>query len=184
MERLFVILSLSIVFFNSCSVVRFARYYASADSSPGKLTGRVYQTQYTSYEIGELSSNWKRVSIKGGDLVFWNNELGATITVDSTCNKNNKKVSYSLKALSESLLIGITDKELLQSEEITVSGEKALQSVYLGKLDKVPVKLSTVVMKRENCAYDLTYASSPDGFDGGFNDFKNFVSQFKLTERK
>ncbi len=184
MKRLLLILSIGVVFFNSCSIVKFARYYASADSSPGKLRGRVYQTPYTSYEIGELDGDWKRISIKGGDLAFWNGKVGATITVNSTCNKDDKNMGYNLKALSESLVIGITDKELLQREEITVSGEKALQSVYSGNLDNVPVKLITVVMKRRNCAYDLTYASSPDGFDRGLNDFKGFVSQFKLIERK
>ena len=166
--------------FNSCSVVKFARYYASADSSKGVLKGRLYQTDSTSYEIGELADGWKRINIKGGDLAFWNKKLGSTITVNSTCNKDNKEVKYSLKALSDSLLLGISDKELIHREEIAVDGEKALESVYRGKLDKTSVKINTVVLKKGNCFYDLSYASSPDGFEAGIAEFREFVSQFKV----
>lgn len=184
MKIFFIILGFFILFFNSCSVIKFTQYYASADSSPGKLRGRVYETKDTSYEIGELRDNWKRIKIEGGDLAFWNDKLEATITINSTCNKSDKKVNYSLKALTNSLLIGITDKQLLESEEITISGEKGLRSVYLGKLDKIPVKISAVVLKESSCNYDLTYASSPDSFDGGLGDFQEFMSEFKLIHQE
>lgn len=184
MKTFFMVLVFIILFFSSCSVVKFAQHYASADPSPGKLKGRVYETKETSYEIGDLPDNWRRIGIEGGDLAFWSDKLKATITVNSTCNKSDKKVNYSLKALTSSLLIGITDKQLLENEETTISGEKALRSVYLGKLDKAPVKISAVVLKKNSCNYDLTYASSPDSFDGGLPDFKEFVTQFKLIDRK
>ncbi len=184
MKIFFLVFAFCTLFFNSCSVVKFAQYYASADSSPGKLKGRVYETKDTSYEIGQLPDNWKRINIDGGDLAFWNAKLEATITVNSTCYKNDKNVNYSLKALTNSLLIGIKDKGLVESEDITISGEKALLSIYQGNLDKIPVKISAVVFKKKSCNYDLTYASSPDSFDGGKADFKGFVSQFKLIDQK
>jgi hypothetical protein len=180
MKRLFVILVFSIVSFSSCSVAKFARYYASADTSPGKLTGRVYESKDTSYEIGKLSDNWRRINIEGGDIAFWNGDLRATITVNSTCRK---KTNYSLKALSQSLLIGITDKQMVETRELTINGEKALESIYLGKLDNVSIKLGAVVLKKDNCVYDFTYTSSPDDFDGGFDDFREFVSQFKVIKK-
>jgi hypothetical protein len=178
------ILGSFILFFNSCSVARFAQYYASADSSSGKLSGRVYNTKDTSYEIGELPDGWKRINIEGGDLAFWNDKLGATITVNSTCNRNGKKVNYSLKALTNSLLIGITDKKLVQTGEKTINGQIALRSDYEGKLDKIPVKIGAIVLKKDNCYYDLTYASSPGSFNEGLPDFEQFASEFKLINEK
>lgn len=180
MKRLFLVSLLFTFFFNSCSVVKFARYYAAADSSKGVLKGRIYQTDRTSYEIGELADGWKRINIKGGDLAFWNEKLGSTITVNSTCNKDNKEVKYSLKALSDSLILGISDKELIHREEIVVGGENALESVYRGKLDKTSVKIGTVVLKKGSCFYDLSYASSPDSFEAGIFEFREFVLQFKV----
>ncbi len=99
------------------------------------------------------------------------------MTLDSTCNE--KKKNYSMKALSESLLIGIKDKEALSREEITVSGVPALRTIYTGSLNNVQLKIATVVLRKDICIYDFTYASSPEHFDIGIVDFDNFVSQFK-----
>lgn len=179
MKRLSVILIFFVALFSSCSIVKFARFYASADTPKGKLTGRVYESKFTSYEIGKLSDNWKEIKIDGGDIAFWNGNVGATITVDSTCNQKGK---YSLKALSEPLVIGIADKQMVERNELSIDGEKALESIYLGKLDNVSIKLSAVVLKKGSCVYDLTYASSPDNFDRGLGDFKEFVSRFKVLK--
>jgi len=180
MTKLFIYLSLliSILCLNSCSLTRFVGYYAAAGSDDsGKLSGQVFQTDDTSYRIGPLPASWKRKDIEGGDLAFTNTQFDATMTVDSTCNEKKKK--YSLKALSESLLIGIQGKEALEREEIVVDGEPALKTIYTGRLDNVPIKIATVVFKKGICIYDFTYASSPESFDMGIVDFNNFVSLFK-----
>jgi len=138
-----------------------------------------YESKDTIYEIGKLSDKWKRINIKGGDLAFWDEAIQATITVNSTCNI---KANYSLKALSNSLLIGIRDKQMVEEKEITISGEKALESIYLAKMDNDSVKLCAVVMKNDTCIYDFTYTSSPDKFDIGFSEFKDFLSQFRVIK--
>jgi hypothetical protein len=163
---------------NSCSVARFVGYYASAGSDKsGDLNGQVFQTEDTSYTIGTLPDSWKRKDIDGGDLAYSNAQFAATMTVNSTCNE--KKKNYSLKALSESLLIGIKSKEALERKEILVDGQKALKTIYIGKIDNVPIKIATVVFKEGICVYDFTYASSPEHFEIGIVDFNVFVSQFK-----
>ncbi len=179
MKKLSVALFLFVALFSSCSIVRFARLYASADDQNGKLIGRVYESRLTSYEIGALSDGWNRIKIEGGDIAFFNSKISATITVNSTCNQKGK---YSLKALSEPLVIGITDKQTLERNELTIDGQKALESIYLGRLDNTSIKLSTVVLKKGDCVYDLTYASSPDNFDLGFGDFKEFISKFRVIK--
>ena len=180
MSKLFIyfFLLVFIVCLNSCSVTRFVGYYASAGSDDsGELKGQVFQTDDTSYRIGTLPNSWKRNNIEGGDLAYNNTQFDATMTVNSTCNE--KKKNYSLKALSESLLIGIQGKEALGREEIIIDGQKALKTIYIGRLDNVPIKIATVVLKKGICIYDFTYASSPEHFDIGIVDFNNFVSQFK-----
>jgi len=133
MSKLFIyfFLLVFIVCLNSCSVTRFVGYYASAGSDDsGELKGQVFQTDDTSYRIGTLPNSWKRNNIEGGDLAYNNTQFDATMTVNSTCNE--KKKNYSLKALSESLLIGIQGKEALEREEIIVNGQKG--SLSLAKL--------------------------------------------------
>ncbi len=180
MNKLFISFSLFIfiVCLNSCSVTRFIGYYASAGSDDsGDLKGQVFQTDDTSYRIGTLPPSWKINKVEGGDLAYTNTQFDATMTVNSTCNE--KKKNYSLKALSESLLIGIKGKEALAREEIIVDGHKALKTIYIGSLNNVPIKIATVVLKKGICIYDFTYASSPEHFEIGIVDFDGFVSQFK-----
>lgn len=165
---------------SSCSIAKFAKYYAGADthSSSGSLHGLFYEKEDTAYTIGGLPETWKRIEIEGGDLAFLNQRDNSTITVNSTCNKN--KTKYSLKALSNTLLIGIDDKKLIKSSERTVSGEIALQRIYEGNISGVPIKISTVVVKKGDCLYDMSYSSTRDKFDNRFGEFNEFVSRFKI----
>lgn len=179
MNRLIICILISATFLTSCSITRFVGYYfSSGKDNNGELSGNIYTTDDTSYRIGALPAGWKRVSVEGGDLFFQNAGLKATITVNSNCD--GKKVGYNLPVLSESLLIGINAKELESREEAVIDGQPALYSVYTGKFENVPIKIATLVFKKGSCLYDFTYASSPDSFDTGYQEFKAFASQFRV----
>lgn len=179
MNKNLALITLSIFFLTSCSLARFVGYYASADNdNSGRLNGFVYTSQDTSYRIGVLPGDWKRLKIKGGDLAFRNTAGDSTITVNSTCDP--KKKNYSLKALSESLIIGIRDKKAQRREETLVDGQQALRTLYTGVLNDVPVNIETVVFRKGECIYDFTYASSPDSFERDVAVFSEFISQFRV----
>ncbi len=181
MRKLLLVFIAIIFLLSSCSIAKFARYYAGAgsDSSSGRLYGLYYEKEDTAYIIGSLPDTWKRVEVRGGDLAFLNPQYNATITVNSTCDKN--KTKYNLKALSSSLLIGIEDKRLIESREREVSSEISLQRIYEGNLSGVPIKISTVVVKRDECIYDMSYSSGRDNFGNLFGEFNEFVSRFKIA---
>ncbi len=179
MKRLIICILVSALFLGSCSVTRFVGHYVSSgEGNEGELSGNIYRSEETAYSIGMLPGGWQRVKVKGGDLVFQNTGLNATITVNSDCD--GKKVNYNLPVLSESLLIGINDKELESREEAIIDGQSALYSIYTGKFDNVPIKIATLVFKKGSCLYDFSYASSPDSFDTGYREFKAFTSQFRV----
>lgn len=180
MNKGIVILLLSAaIFLGSCSVAKFVGYYASAGSGDkGKLSGRIYTSDATSYQIGPLPDGWKRIDIEGGDLAFSNTYNDSSITVNSTCDE--RKMKYSLKALSESLIVGLKDKKAQSRQEIRIDGQEALSTVYTGSLDSAPVMIETRVFKKNDCVYDFTYASSPAKFDSGARVFDEFISQFRV----
>lgn len=179
MNKSIALIVFSIFFLTSCSIARFVGYYASADNDDnGKLNGLVYTTDNTSYKIGALPGDWKRLKIEGGDLAFRNTARDSTITVNSTCDP--RKMKYSLRALSESLLIGIQGKKAERREEILVDGQQALRTLYTGKINNAPVMIETVVLKKSECIYDFTYASTPDNFEGDVTVFNEFISQFRV----
>lgn len=171
----FVALALTI---SSCSVFKFAKIYASSDPGSGQLQGDVYTTDLTSYRIGTLANNWKRVNIDYGDLFFTNKKRTSAITVNSSCGPN--KTKYSLTALAGSLLVGIKGKQLIERELIQVDGQEALFSLYDAKYEGEDLKISTVVFKKEQCVYDFSYSNINDEFDTYFKEFVTFLSKFRV----
>lgn len=179
MKTLIVCILLSSMLLSACSATRFVGYYfSSGDGSGGTLSGDVYKTEDTSYRIGSLPSGWSRQDVDGGDLVFQNTAERATITVNSNCD--GKKVKHHLPVLSDSLVIGISGKELISRDETVVDGQPALYSIYQGSFDNVPIKISTLIFKKGSCIYEFTYASSPDNFQASEPQFKAFTSEFRV----
>jgi hypothetical protein len=174
-----IILLSAVLLLESCSIGKFIGYYASSGSDDnGKLKGQVYTSDNTSYRIGALPEEWKRIGIQGGDIAFSDVAGDSTITVNSTCDE--RKMKYSLKALSESLIVGIKDKKAQSRQKTEIDGQDALSTIYTGMLDNVPVKIETRVFKKNNCVYDFTYATSLDRFDTGAAVFDEFISQFRV----
>ena len=174
-----VIILSAALFLGSCSIAKFVGYYASSGSGDkGELNGQVYTSENTSYHIGSLPEGWKRIKIEGGDIAFTDTYNDSTITVNTTCDE--RKMKYSLKALSESLIVGMKDKKAQPRTETEIDGQPALSNIYTGSLDNVPVMIETRVFKKKDCVYDFTYASSPEKFDSGAQVFNEFISQFRV----
>lgn len=163
---------------SSCSVFKFAKIYASSDPGSGQLDGDVYKTDLTSYRIGALGNNWKRVNMDYGDLFFANTDRTSAITVNSSCGPN--KTKYNLTALAGSLLVGIKGKQLVDRELIQVDGQEALFSLYEAEYEGEDLKISTVVFKKGQCVYDFSYTNINNKFDINFKKFVNFLSQFRV----
>ncbi len=179
MNKCLVVLLSASILLGSCSVAKFVGYYASAGSgNKGKLDGQIYTSESTSYRIGTLPEGWKRINIEGGDLAFSNSLADSTITVNSTCDE--RKMKYSLKALSESLIVGMKNKKAESRRDIEIDGQPALSTIYTGSLDNEPVVIETRVFKKSDCVYDFTYASSPDKFGSGAEVFDEFTAAFRV----
>ena len=172
------IFAVTILALSSCSVFKFAKIYTSSDPGSGELHGDVYKTELTSYRIGNLGDNWKRVKIDYGDLFFANNNKTSAITVNSSCGPN--KANYSLSALSGSLLVGLKGKELIDRELVVIDGEEALFSVYDAEFEGDDLKIATAVFKKGQCVYDFSYSNINDDFDTYLEEFVKFLSEFRV----
>jgi hypothetical protein len=173
-------LLLAILILSSCSVYKFAKIYASSDTSSGALYGEIYKKEATSYQIGKLGSDWKRVNIDYGDLFFSNKKKTSAITVNSTCDP--KKNKYTLNALAGSLLVGIKGKKLVEREIVEVDNQEALFSLYDAEFEGDKLKIATVVFKKGKCVYDFSYSNINEEFNIYLKDFVNFISEFKVLE--
>lgn len=175
---------LAITVLASCSVVKFAKLYADADrsGSEGTLSGDTFSSEETSYRVGVLSDNWEQVDSGSGDIFFWNDASNATITVNSVCEEN--KLKYNLNALSNSLVTGIRDKEMIKRDKITVDGSDALYTEYEGIYESTRIGVATIVLKKGKCIYDFSYSSTARNFNKALEEYLVFASQFEVVNQR
>ncbi|NIP30051.1 MAG: hypothetical protein GTO02_07565, partial [Candidatus Dadabacteria bacterium] len=141
---------------NSCAAGKFINAYISVNKKGGTLNGQIYTSPYNSYKIGKLDNNWKRINVKKGDIAYYNKESDSTITVNSDCRKEKRR--YSLKALSNSLVVGFRNKEIIERKELDIDQSTGLYNEYAGTLNGQEISLATVVYKSQKCNYDFSYS--------------------------
>ena len=123
------------------------------------LKGQYFQKGDLKYRVAELDRNvWKRVGFENNDLA-WVSTSGAVLAMNATCKDYGDP---SLEVLTNHLLMGFTDKELVERKTFVLDGRDALESTYAAKLDGVPMKLTVAVLKKDGCVHDFTYVA-PEG---------------------
>ncbi len=164
----------------SCSSVDFIKAYSSLETKKN-FTDQTFIKRDITYKVGKLNENWKIVNLEFGDLAFYNKSLNSTINVNSTCSNTG---NYNLTTLSDSLLSGLKNKQLIERLVATANKEGALESKYYGQYDNNRVKMSIIVYQKELCVYDFSYISDVLNFNKGYKEFKNFISEFELIENE
>ncbi len=109
------------------------------------------------------------------DQAFENPETGAIISLNSICRKYTKS---SLEVLTNNLVRGVGDRKMTDRKEITLDGERALDSTFEGVVDGVFLQLRTVVMTKNECTYDFIHVSIPKREPGNSRAFEDFIASF------
>ena len=110
------------------------------------------------------------------DVAYENPDTGGIISLNSLCRKYS---DASLESLTANLVRGIGKRELIDQNEIKVDGAKALDSVFSGEVDKVPLRIRTVVLAKNSCTYDFIYVAIPKRDHDGGRAFEAFLASFK-----
>jgi len=147
----------------------------------GELRNGVYAKPGLRYRVGELPPDWKQVGIRENDLAFLSTDKAHSMAVNATCEGHE---DASLQVLTQHLLMGFTDRQLVNQETRPLDGRDSLRSHYTAKLDGVPIELLLVVMKKDGCVYDFAYLSPRGRFDEKLADFERLLDQFKAEGRQ
>jgi hypothetical protein len=135
----------------------------------------IYRDKEASFEVGPLGRGWTRGGMHGADLVFVHPE-GGTILANATC----KDVSdVPLDVLANQELFGVDGQQEERREMFTLDGRVALREELSGTLDGVRVRMDLVVLKKDDCTYDLSLIASADAFEAREADFWRFVRAFR-----
>ncbi len=161
-------------------------------------------TEYGVMDLSHSNPDWKKLdpaktaaqgeSMKAqdmsptevSDVAYQSATTASIISLDSACRQSldsqKKTVEQDLKSLTDLLLLGITDVTLREERGMEIQKNPALETTIIGKLNGEPMQIRTVVMKRQNCVYDLVYMSRPSYFEKQLSDFSHFVASLRLRE--
>jgi hypothetical protein len=125
------------------------------------------------YRVGALGPGWRLVHQEGAAVGFFNASVGGVIEANASCRDDAD--AAPLPSLTRQLLIGYTDRHVLEQRTVPLAAREALRTRVEARLDGVPVLLDLWVLKRNGCIFDLNYAAPPGDFERGVADFARFV---------
>jgi hypothetical protein len=160
----------------------FVGLTAMGCATTGTLQDGVYHGEQTSYYIGPISSDWTPVTVDRQNDLAWHNEAkGAVIHVDSDCASD---LDIPLTALRSHLLIGFTERQVVEETVVPMDGREALRTHFTAKLDGVRRDILLQILKKDGCVYDFGLIA-PEGtsFDEALPDFDLMIAGFTTGGR-
>lgn len=113
---------------------------------------------------------------KRADGAWQNKSNGNSISYLSTCND---PTDPSLESVTQDLFSGLSDLKIVTNYSRTFNGRDALESEVEGQLDGVPTRISSIVFKKNNCLYTLSYIGVARFFAEDKDKFEEFKKSFE-----
>ncbi len=137
--------------------------------------GTVYMKK-GAYRVGALPAYWQLEKVKYKSILFRDPETQAGIATNAYCGQNFDDAP--LVVLTRHLYIGVAEQKVISQKSAMLAGREVLTTVWEGKVDGVPVRLKTAVLKKDNCLFDFYYLASPVYFEKHEADFDLFLAGF------
>lgn len=109
------------------------------------------------------------------DRLWASSETGNSISYLSECTL---KSDPSLEALQTDYISVLKNPQVIQSNLIQYNQREGIRFQSKGTLDGVPVKFESLIFKKNNCNYTLTYGGREKNFDKEKTIFENFLKDF------
>ncbi len=123
----------------------------------GNYEGGVYQDDEARFRMADPGDGWESLAVEDANDLAWARD-GAVIQVNSSCDPS---LDIPLPALTNHLMIGFTERDLVSQELVPMAGREALRTHVRAKLDGVPREMVLVVLKKNECVYDFAAVTPP-----------------------
>lgn len=141
----------------------------------------MFRTRYTTYRVGELPKEWRRISLRGADLAYLHEADGTTLLINSKCENAE---DAPLNALTFHLLIGMTEQKIIEQKPRASSDREGLETTAEAKLDGVKRKMRMFVLKKDMCIYDVVLSARPGNFDQAVSVYEAVMTGFDVPGKK
>jgi len=149
--------------------------------SHGRLEQGLFTKSEISYRIGDVPKGWRLINFHENDIVYQAEDSPHLMAVNSTCRDYE---DAPLPVLTRHLLMGFTERKLIEQETRSLDSREALFSHYEAKMDGVPIEFLLVVMKKNGCAFDFTYISPLGRFEEKRATFEALLNSFTTEVRR
>ena len=138
------------------------------------------QVRMDRYRLDKPQGDWRDVKSGSADYAWYNNDIGATIYVDSNCAQRFE--DRPLKDSLNSLTAGIRSTKEPIVRELFLDGREAMMIQSKGNLDGVNIQMAAVAISKNQCLFDFVYITRPENFPKGFGDFYQMLHTFESRD--
>ncbi len=129
------------------------------------------------YKIDAPSGNWKKLNLEDIDAVFWNEQYKAGMAFAVDCSTDK---SGNIHTISNRLFIGIKNRKIIESREVTLSERNAATATAKGILNNKSITIKAYSIIDDSCIYDFAYWTFKDSLEeDGIKDFEAFVKSLR-----
>jgi hypothetical protein len=143
--------------------------------SAAAFDGSVYRKDGVVFRVPPRPPEWRPIQVDAASLAFRDEAHEASVLVNGRCPADDAP----LLALTNHLIMGTTEREILDQRTIPLDAREALFTRMHAKLDGVPMLYDIYVLKKDGCVYDFVYVAPPERGDDGVAAFERFVEGFR-----
>ncbi len=146
----------------------------------GHRQGDTFDNGKVRYRAPDPGPGWSEVVVDNADVAWFDDAHAAALLLNSHCEGVD---DAPLQALTNHLVMGMTDRAVVRQETIMLSGREAMETEMTAKLDGVPRHMAMLVLKKDGCVYDLVLAAPPQHFDTVRAGYRNVKARFDVEAR-
>ena len=147
----------------------------------GCATGRaphgLYRDEVNGFQVQLPRNGWQVTESPGAALALRDTRSQARMAVAVSCPEQE---TGPLPALVRHLFFGIRQVKQVRQERILLDGAEGLDTMITGRWEGAPVQIRSVVIRRQDCLYDLLYVAPSDAFGVRSADFDRFLNSWQF----
>jgi hypothetical protein len=141
----------------------------------------LYVDEARGFKIPMLRDGWRQFEAEGVDLAFRADPGGQVAALVVSCEGQQ---AVPLRILAKRLFFGISAKQVMAQEPISLNGIEVIHTMLEGRLRDAEVMVSSYVAKDSDCVYDLVYVAPPTVFQDRLSEFDQFVNGWVFTRKR
>jgi hypothetical protein len=147
----------------------------------GHLRGGVFENAKVRYKLDAPGDGWREVRVQQANVAWLNDGYGASMLINSHCEGVQ---DAPLEALAGHLVIGMTDREIVEERKFMLDKREAIEREVSARLDGVERRMMLLVLKKDGCVYDVVLDANPASFERARADYEHLKASLEVMPRK